>query len=202
MRLHAATAACVLTFSALPAAAQVPSYPWPAAPYAAPSIAAEEDGPRVRAGFGVGSGFGFMNPAVHSWGPDCIPVAVQGRVGAQFDHVFGLVYANTTHFLVCGGEGGFGVANWNTVMATFTLRHWFELGIGPSFDYYAVGLDGGSVQGFGLGLNQRIAFLIGGRPRSGPRRRGFQIGIDVHEDYVTDRSLPVILLGQLGADWY
>lgn len=163
-----------------------------------------KDGVRIRGGFGLGGGI-ILTPDSGVVGG---LVALQLRLGVQVNHYFGIIYANTPQVLVIGNGNGVGAAfvDWNTIIATLTLGHFFELGAGPSFDYYAGGactLQGCvSGSGFGFGLHERLAFLIGGLSGNGPRRSGFQIGIDAHQDYVTDGTIPITLIGQLGGEWY
>ena len=171
-----------------------------------------KDAVRARGGFGIGGGMlvttadGFLGPVI----------ALQARIGVQINHYFGILYANTPQVSLTLKDGvNPGFVDWNTIMATLTLGHFFEIGGGPSFDYFNIArcsadasvVTGDSplctqASGFAFGTHERVAFLIGGLSGNGPRRSGFQIGIDAHQAFGTGGLIPITLIGQIGAEWY
>ena len=51
------------------------------------------------------------------------------------------------------------------------------------------------------GAHGRIAFNIGGLSGNGPRRSGFDIGVDAHPMF-TAQGPALSLTGGIGAEWY
>jgi hypothetical protein len=167
-----------------------------------------KDGVRARGGFGIGGGMlvttadGFVGPVI----------ALQARIGVQINHYLGILYANTPQVSLTLQDGvNPGFVDWNTIMATLTLGHFFELGGGASFDYYNIAQCNASIEtgagctqqsGFAFGAHERLAFLIGGLSGNGPRRSGFQIGVDAHQAFGTNGLIPITLIAQIGAEWY
>jgi hypothetical protein len=181
-----------------------------------------KDGFRLRGGFSVNGGIMFLPNTPHL-GP---AFGFAGRIGAQFNHYFALVYQNTPMVTLTaqensdgtsGGSFAAGFVDYNSLMAMVTLLHMFDLGAGPSLDFLAVANGGASIGGGGVvplpstssssssgvvfGMHGRFAINIGGLSGNGPRRSGFAIGIDAHPLF-TGAGKGLSLTAGLGAEWY
>lgn len=155
---------------------------------------------RVRGGFSLNGGGGF---GVASGGT----VSGAVRIGAQFNRWFSTYYqASPLVFLAANDSGlvaGFLFAN--SVLANVTLGDVFELGVGPSVDYAAlggcsVGLDCAAANGVEFGVHGRLALQLGSRNPSTGRRSAFSIGLDVHPVFTPAGTLFLGTLG-LGGEW-
>jgi hypothetical protein len=172
-----------------------------------------KDAFRLRGGFNVSGGV-IQSPT--GTGP---AFAVSARLGAQINHYFGLYYQNTPIVTLTpkttADSAGFsaGFLDYNSVLASLTLLHLFELGAGPSFDYVAItkcaaGLMGivptagcDSTSEWRFGVHTRLGLIIGGLDGDGPRRSGLLISADLHPLFLKDETIFSFTLG-LGKEWY
>ncbi len=166
----------------------------------------EKDGFRMRGGFNLAIGGGFI-PDKRVVGP---APGLNFRIGPQFSHLFSLLYQGMALGSFMWSEDGTqvaaGAAIYNSIMPLFTLAHTFDLGLAPSVDILAAGMCdadaigcGGSVQ-TAFGLHGRFAINIGGLSGSGPRRSGFNLAVDVHPVFVDPLFLSTTL--GIGGEWY
>lgn len=168
------------------------------------------DAVRARGGFSLGGGV-LLTPTDGVIGP---VMSLSGRVGVQFNHYFGLVYQNTPLITFTTQSGlDLGFIDYNTLLATLTLGHFFDVSAGPSADFYliarcraSIGLSGPSAgcpseTSWGFGVHERISFLIGGLSGNGPRRSGFALGVDLHQAFL-DGYVPMTFTVNVGAEWY
>lgn len=165
---------------------------------------ADYDQVRVRGGFSFNGG--YAAGAAHG------PVSsVSGRLGAQFNRYFGLYYQNApTLFFVMNNDAiSTGFIDQNSLLASVTLGDVFEIALGPTLDYLAVGGCGsegeavscGGVAGLRFGGHGRLALNLGGRDPLGGRRGGFSIGLDAHPLY-TDAGPVVLTTLGIGGEWH
>jgi hypothetical protein len=179
-----------------------------------------KDGFRLRGGFSVNGGIMFLPNTPHL-GP---AFGFAGRIGAQINHYFGIVYQNTPMVTLTaqenadgssGGSFSAGFVDYNSFLAMLTLFHMLDIGAGPSVDFLAVANGAASVgtglpipstsssssSGVSFGMHGRLALNIGGLSGNGPRRSGFAIGIDAHPLF-TGAGKGLSLTAGLGAEWY
>lgn len=168
------------------------------------------DAVRARGGFSLGGGV-LLSTTDGVIGP---VMSLSGRIGVQFNHYFGLVYQNTPLITFTTQSGlDLGFIDYNTLLATLTLGHFFDVSAGPSADFYliarcraSIGLSGPSAgcpseTSWGFGVHERISFLIGGLSGNGPRRSGFALGVDLHQAFL-DGYVPMTFTVNVGAEWY
>jgi hypothetical protein len=175
-----------------------------------------KDGVRARGGFNIGGGIMMLpNDGASQIGP---AIALNGRIGIQFNHYFGLVYQNTpiVTFTAQPNNLGFkaGFADYNSFLVMLTLGNFFDIGAGPSIDFLMVynaaaslspvtgaGVKESSSSGVNAGAHARMAFNIGGLSGNGPRRSGFSLGIDFHPLF-TGAFRGFSATAGFGAEWY
>jgi hypothetical protein len=160
------------------------------------------DRTRFRGGFSIGGGVGF--------GFGTMPLfTAQGRLGAQINRMFAVFYQPTATLGVTATAGSAAavVTSQNAIVGNVTLADVFEVGLGPSIDYVAMGAGsvGGAVvagAGVAFGADARLAWIPGGanNAESG-RRSGFAITLNVHPTFAGGTTLVPVTLG-LGADWF
>lgn len=173
----------------------------------------EKDGFRLRGGFNINGG------VIKSPTGTGAAFSIAARLGAQINHYFGLYYQNTPMVTVTpkttADSAGFkaGFLDFNSVVASLTLLHFFDLGAGPSFDYVAItqcaaGLMGvvptagcDSTSEWRFGVHTRASLIIGGLDGDGPRRSGVVITADLHPLFLKDETIFSFTLG-LGKEWY
>jgi hypothetical protein len=164
------------------------------------------DGVRVRGGFDIGGGV-FIAPKL----PDTIGgnIRLQGRVGVQINHYFGVFYQVQPGVGLIKSADSYVATGfiYNSILADLTLAHFFEIGVGPSVDaLFSAGVDfaGGSA-GTGSvvrpGIDTKVAFNIGGLSGNGPRRSGFHIDFGFHPVFLEGAVLMSLTAG-LGGEWY
>jgi hypothetical protein len=199
-----------------------PSAPPPPPPAPPPGEEKEKpadevkDGVRARGGFNIGGGIMMLpNDGAGQIGP---AIALNGRIGIQFNHYFGLVYQNTpiVTFTPQAGNLGFkaGFADYNSFLAMLTLGNFLDIGAGPSIDFLMVynaaaslnpatgpGVTTSSSSGVSAGAHGRVAFNIGGLSGNGPRRSGFSLGLDFHPLF-TGAFRGFSATAGFGAEWY
>jgi hypothetical protein len=166
------------------------------------------EGTRIRGGFSLNGGVaaGIASGPAFSLGL---------RLGAQFGRYFGVYYQQSPMlFLASNGSGNGGAAaflDMNSVLASLTLADIFEIGAGPSLDYYAAAAAGcdatvvncstATASGWQLGMHGRLALTLGGRDATTGRRSGFSIGLDEHPMFADGQVLALTTLG-VGGEWY
>jgi hypothetical protein len=162
---------------------------------------------RLRGGFSFNGGAGLG-------GADGPVASVGLRLGVQFNRWFSVYYQNSPLLFAVGTSNGLalGGMDLNSVLANFTLGDFFEIGVGPSVDYYSiagcstgdsssVGASCAAASGAGFGAHGRAALNLGGRNAVTGRRSGFSIGLDAHPLFTGDRVVVLTTLG-IGAEWF
>jgi hypothetical protein len=150
----------------------------------------EDDYARLRAGVDLGAGGIFLN------GFGLGLVGIDGRLGAQINHLFG-IYAQA-HLAFGGGSCGPGGCVSGlpglfslSAVGDFTFNRFF-IGGGAGFVYL----------GEDPHASPEVLFRIGFYPlmqrtRWG-RRRGLRVGVDLHLDYIVGGGDSVALLQPMG----
>jgi hypothetical protein len=174
-----------------------------------------KDGVRLRGGFNIGGG------VIKSPTGTGAASSVAARLGAQINHYFGVYYQNTPMVTftpkTTADSVGFtaGFIDFNSLVASLTLLHFFDLGAGPSLDYVAItscgaglmgniptaGCDPRIVSGLRFGVHTRASLIIGGLDGDGPRRSGIVISADLHPLFLEEETIFSFTLG-LGKEWY
>jgi len=133
---------------------------------------------------------------------------VNFRLGVQINHIFSVYYQGmgVAGALVGNTDAAALAGASNSIMAGFTLGHFFDLGIGPSVDLLAAAAAGLSGAAAGTtvrpGADARVAFILGGDPdEDDGDRLGFSIGADLHPTFLEDTVLMTFTVG-IGAEWY
>ena len=175
----------------------------------------------MRGGFDISGGV--------MWLPGSGPSPTFGlsaRIGVQINHYFSIVYQNMPlvtftaqeQMMSLAGIASLGstvsykagFADYNILMPMVTLFHMLDIGAGPSLDFLAVssgsanvtnGSSNAAASGVSPGLHGRIAFNIGGLSGNGPRRSGFNIGVDAHPIF-TSAGFAFSVTGGIGGEWY
>lgn len=168
-----------------------------AAAFVLPATA--EADPRVRGGFSLNGGyFGVFSDVNRGNGG---AISLGGRIGVQITDVFSVYYQNSPlgFFLFRNGPR-VGAADFNTVLADFTIADTLGIGFGPSLDLVTSGSFAGSASPIEPGGHVRISLLLGSS--SGfSRRQAFAIGLDPHVTYF-DEGVLLSMAGGIGAEWY
>lgn len=175
-----------------------------------------KDGVRARGGFNIGGGIMMLpNDGASQIGP---AIALNGRIGIQLNHYFGLVYQNTpiVTFTAQSASASMkaGFADYNSFLVMLTLGNFLDIGVGPSIDFLmvynaalslspatGVGTTQSSSSGVNAGAHGRLAFNIGGLSGNGPRRSGFSLGLDFHPLF-TGAFRGFSATAGFGAEWY
>jgi hypothetical protein len=156
-----------------------PAAPPPVAP---PRPAKEPDKPRFRGAF-FANGGALLAPGILT----LTAIGIQGQLGAQINHQWGVYIA--PQFDVVFGSGVGGIQVGGAIMADWTFRDIFSVGAG--FDTSAVAAFGGTISTSGTTEVREVGgALYGGRLRfevypycgrgdNGIRRKAFVIGADV-----------------------
>lgn len=152
-----------------------------------------EDGARIR--FGIDGGLGFGILAVGDVTAAFGALAAAGRIGVQFDGLFGLYYQAGAWLIGRDAGPAFTtIGIWtNTANIDFTFGNFFQLGVGGG-----VALFGAKFDAFPT-FDTRIAIQLGS---TGPGARGglviglrTNITIDVSGPTVGVLALPLIFAG-------
>ncbi len=180
----------------------------PGSAYTPPPV---EDGMRLRGGMSLNGGFmtafepsNVLGGAVGIGGT----IGLAARLGIQFNHLLGLYYQASPQlgFYTVGTTGLVSASLFNSVLASLTFGDFFEVAAGPSID--VVGLFGCSLAamecaqngGMGLGAHARLGIFVSGR--SGIRRTGFNIGVDLHPIFLFGGVILFTATAGIGVEWY
>lgn len=164
---------------------------------AAPSSAHAD--PRVRGGFSLNGGYyGVFSDSNRGDGG---AISLGGRIGVQISDVFSLYYQNSPlGFFLARNGARVGAADFNAILADFTIEDTLGIGFGPSFDLVTTGAFAGNASPMGPGAHARVALLLGSSSAIS-RRQSFAIGLDPHITYF-DEGVLLSLSGGIGAEWY